>query len=69
MPNVRTAFQRRHYQAIAEILATALSDQQGNRDLFVTALVERITGQFADMFAADNPRFSRQRFVDAAQGR
>ena len=53
-------FQHRHYKAIASMIYKMPPDAYGH-------------GQFADfcadMFAADNPRFDRKRFMDAACGR
>ncbi len=63
MAPVRTAFQRRHYQAVADVLATANVTAQSN--LFATGLIHELRDRFADMFQADNPRFVRSRFEDA----
>jgi len=69
MPNVRTAFQRRHYQAVAAILAAQRTIAASTGDMFALTLVDIIIGQFAACFAADNPRFSESRFIEAAQGK
>jgi hypothetical protein len=65
---VRTAFQRRHYQAVADLLKDVQSANP-HEDIFIATLVLELVDRFADMFAADNPRFSRSRFVDAAHGK
>jgi hypothetical protein len=62
-----TAFQRRHYQAVAEILSNAGRDANRTGDLFAVSIVENIIERFEDMFKADNPRFSVSRFSDAAR--
>jgi len=59
----RSVFQRRHYQAVAAILARSLP--AATSDLFTIGLLHALRDSFADMFAADNPRFSRIRFEDA----
>lgn len=61
-------FQRRHYLAVAEILSQARQDAYRSQDLFAVGLIEQMAERFADMFKADNGRFSRQRFEDAAKG-
>ena len=57
-------FQRRHHQAIAELLRT--SDTQ--ESLFSTGEQFAMMTRFARLFEDDNPRFDRQRFVDACNG-
>ncbi len=54
MPN--PTFEHRHYKRIAAVLAS-------NADTTSSLLVD-----FANMFAADNPRFDRDRFLSAADG-
>ncbi len=51
-------FQHRHYKAIAAKLAWI--DHDGMWEIIRDAL--------ADTFEADNPRFDRQRFLDACAG-
>ena len=57
------SFSRRHFVAVARILADA-SGRPEQR-----ALVNKLTTEFVTLFAADNPRFSAQRFRDATQRR
>lgn len=54
----RPMFQRYHYAEIAALLADFAEKDNSY------AIVKR----FADMFARDNPRFDRRRFIDAAAG-
>lgn len=54
---------RKHYIAVAQVLAAA-NEQVGY--LSPDALIKGITEGLADVFAADNPRFDRQRFIAAA---
>lgn len=49
------AFTRQHYVAIAKILAKHKSEQ-----------ASAIAKELADLFAADNPNFDRNRFLQAA---
>ena len=56
----RSMFQRRHYAAVASILADA--NLQASSDLFAIGLHHALRDSFADMFKADNDRFSRERF-------
>lgn len=53
-------FQHRHYARVAALLSDL-------RDGNITA--EDLTDRFADMFARDNERFSRRRFMLAATGK
>ena len=51
---------RKDYVAIAEVIADA-------KDRFnMDGAGQYITGRLADMLAADNPRFDRERFLKAA---
>lgn len=58
----RSKYQRRHYTQIAELLRSVLAD---DASLFTSAEVSRLVDRFADLFAADNPRFQRNRFLTA----
>ncbi len=57
-------FQHRHYVAIAAVIANMPSHSPR---LWTTR--EEMTGQLADLFARDNPRFDRARFEAACQGK
>lgn len=59
----RSMFQPRHYVAVAEILSAA--NRQASGDLFAVGLHHALRDSFADMFKADNARFSRERFETA----
>ena len=55
-------FQKRHYIAIAAVLADIADDPQ-QRSLFSD--LTAICRAFATYFAADNPRFDADRFLSA----
>ena len=59
----RSMFQRRHYTAVADILARG--NREAHLDLFAVGLLHSLRNSFADMFKADNDRFSRERFETA----
>jgi hypothetical protein len=54
------SFSRRHFVAVARILADAAKDPEQR------PAVKRLTAEFVTLFAASNPRFSAQRFRNAA---
>jgi len=61
-------FYRKHYEAVARTVREATEPRESPE---ITAAV-RDSGQFiaetlADMFAADNPRFDRARFLAACK--
>ena len=59
------AFQHRHYRKIAaEIAAQRNLDVAGNG----TISFDRLAAVLATMFAADNGRFDRERFLAVAMG-
>lgn len=60
--NKAPVFQHRHYKAIAAELAM-------HRDLIGLNAQCAVVVRFADMFASDNPRFDRARFLAAASGK
>jgi hypothetical protein len=53
------AFQRRHYIAIAEMIAAMHAD---SLDMFETAMVNGFVDLLARRFKRDNPRFDADRF-------
>jgi hypothetical protein len=55
------SFQRRHYELIANTLRSSHAKANTAWDTIVSEL--------ADTFAADNHRFSRSRFLEAARGK
>lgn len=59
--NKAPIFQHRHYKAIAAELSA-------HRDLIGLNAQCAVMVRFADMFAKDNPRFDRDRFVAASNG-
>ncbi len=56
------SFSRRHFVAVARILADAAKDPEQR------LVVKKLAAEFVTLFAANNPRFSAQRFRDAATG-
>lgn len=66
-----TMFQRRHYQAVADVLADARAKANSETDLFALqfsrSLLDTLTVEFSNIFATDNPRFSKERFAEAAK--
>ena len=55
-----TRFAKRHYEAIAEAMQEAEGGDAINQH-------ECVIGMLADMFAADNSQFKRERFTNACQ--
>jgi hypothetical protein len=58
---------KKHYIETARILSAERECLNGNEtaDDMIRATVDSIAGRMADMFAADNPRFDRARFLTA----
>lgn len=61
----RAAFQRRHYQAVADIVARAKARPNDCAQEAITDLQQ----DFADFFAGGNGRFDRERFARACEAR
>lgn len=63
------AMSRKHYEAVAEILAKNARFYEGAPDMYGLgkreALVE-LTWDLAEYFTTENPNFDRQRFLKAA---
>lgn len=59
----RPAFQRRHYIETAKQFHAILTDQI--TDMFARDATINLVHKMADTFAKDNPRFDRQRFMQA----
>lgn len=57
------SFQKRHYQAIAAIIAEAMTT-----DLSGLSQAEYIHREMANYFARDNERFNRDTFAAACRG-
>jgi hypothetical protein len=55
-------FSRRHFVAVARILADASKYPEQRQ------VVQKLTTEFVTLFGTSNPRFSAQRFRDAAAG-
>lgn len=53
-------FERRHYQLIADVLKANRHDQWPEGPVW-----REICIQLADAFASDNPRFQRDKFLNA----
>ena len=60
----RVAFQRRHYKAIANIIARARARARYNDS--PAEVVADLEQEFVDLFQSDNARFSPSRFIAAA---
>lgn len=58
-----TLFQKRHYLAIAKILHIFWLIPE------ITRHVETIALTFSDLFAADNPLYDREKFINAVKGK
>jgi hypothetical protein len=58
---------RKHYKAIAEIVETTTEKHktEGFGSLLCNEVRNSITIELADYFAADNPQFDRDRFLEA----
>lgn len=55
-------FTRQHYKAIAEIV----KQNEGTvNNIMVYIKRQRLCDDLADYFAADNPRFDREKFLEA----
>lgn len=54
---------RAHFQLVADVIRARVR-LHGARPLRVSTLQE-LTKDFADAFAATNPRFNRRRFIEA----
>jgi hypothetical protein len=54
------SFSRRHFVAVARILAEAAKYPEQRE------VVQKLTSEFVTLFAANNPRFSAPRFREAA---
>ena len=57
----KPTFQRRHYEAIASVL----DDLDGSKIGLSRGTHADICQSMADKFAADNPKFNRDRFMTA----
>ena len=62
--NKAPIFQHRHYKAIAAMLHEAIYTPNAEHKT-----LHQVRDQLADMFASDNPRFDRARFLAAANGK
>jgi len=57
-----TMFQKRHYIAIAKILHIFWLVPDANHT------TDAIADTFSDLFAADNPLYDREKFINAVRG-
>lgn len=58
-------FQQRHYIALAALIRE-VTEECEQQALPTVVRIDRLTAKLADLFAADNSRFSRERFIAAA---
>ena len=52
-------FSKKHYEAIAELF---------RKTRFGSSTIDDVIDDFAKLFFADNPKFSRTKFYDAIEG-
>lgn len=58
---------KKHYRAIAEIIRKRADLNQGIARTPKFLYADDLAGDLADYFAADDPQFSRQKFLDACE--
>lgn len=60
-------FTRQHYKAIAAIIKDCIEKHKsgGFGSLLCDEVRKSLTSELADYFASDNPRFDRQKFLEA----
>lgn len=58
-------FQRRHYEAIAAVVRLAMSKIDGLNLRDPEEGAALVTAGLSSLFAEDNPRFNRERFINA----
>ena len=68
MPCHAVTLQRRHFELIADLLASTFAVDLPHRPLFSNADRDRIVGAWADRLARTNDGFRRDRFVTRAIG-
>jgi len=59
------AFSRKDYVAVSGVVADRLASFGGDSSLSEWLAVAGVAAGLADMFAADNPRFDRAKFLEA----
>jgi hypothetical protein len=67
-PAIRPAFSRKHYVAVAKAIATVREAIGIGTDWTAAHGVDAVASALAEIFAADNPKFSRERFARATRG-
>jgi hypothetical protein len=50
-------FQKRHYEAIAEVISAMRLDAQESQDLIASVAAGALTERSVKLFAEDNPKF------------
>ena len=63
------ALSRKHYEAVAELLAKNARFFEGAPDMYGLGkreALDDVTNDLADYFASENPYFDRERFLKAA---
>lgn len=58
-------FTKRHYELLARGVATDMDRARREQDLFAVGTIAAMAERQADLFAHDNPRFNRSRFLTA----
>ena len=56
---------KRHFEAIARLIRSEHEDAQS---VEATLVIERLAQRMANVLGGDNPRFDRERFLDACYG-
>lgn len=62
---VPNKFQRRHYQAIADVLVQMRQD--ANEELFTESIITTLEDALVQTFTRDNPRFKPTLFLAASR--
>ena len=68
MPRHAVTLQRRHFELIADLLASTFAVDLPHRPLFSNADRDRIVGAWADRLADTNSGFRRDRFIERSTG-
>jgi hypothetical protein len=62
--HLQEAFTRQHYQAVANVIKKA---RHMHTSSDATAALNMVVTEMADMFAADNPNFRKDQFINATK--
>ncbi|HET7640142.1 MAG TPA: hypothetical protein VFK47_15555 [Ktedonobacteraceae bacterium] len=59
------AMTRKHYQQTADIIKSVSQDYGDGKDVLFPLAMAAMAGRMAVMFELDNPRFDRDKFMEA----